>query len=92
MKLGYYEKLALNKFRYKKYERNGFLRYSYWGKRLKDMFGDKLTKYEIKKIFNNLLENKYFYKQKTYKSSYVYQFVSKEKPLMDESKFTVTFD
>ena len=92
MKLGYYEKLVVKKFRKKKYEKNGFLRYSYWSRRLKDMFGDKLTKYELRKIFNNLLENEYFFKQKIYKSSYVYQFVSKEKPIVDESKFIVTFD
>ena len=92
MKLGYYEKLALKKFKTKKYYKNGFLRYSYWSRRLKDMFGEKLTKYELKKIFNNLLHNKYFNKQKTDKSSYIYQFVSKEKPIVDESKFTVTFD
>ena len=92
MKLGYYEKLVLKKFKDKKYYRNGFLRYSYWGRRLKDMLGDKLNKYELKKIFNNLLLNNYFNKQKTDKSSYVYQFVSKEKPIIDESKFTVTFD
>lgn len=95
MKLGYYEKLVVKKFRKKKYEKNGFLRYSYWSRRLKDMFGDKLTKYQIKIIFNNLVENQYFFKQKLDKSAYTYQFINKEKKDskdVDESRFTIVFD
>jgi hypothetical protein len=95
MRLSYYEKLAVEKFRYKNYDKNGFLRYSYWSRRLRDMFGEKLTKYEIKKIFNSLLEHNYFFIRKIGKSSNTYQFINKEKlesKNVDKSKFTIIFD
>jgi hypothetical protein len=93
MKLNHYEKEIVKKFKHKNYQSNGFLRYSFWSKRIKDLYGEVLTKYERRKIFNNLLHCNYFFRQKTLKSSYLYQFTVKgDSQVRDESYFTISFD
>lgn len=72
------ERKVVKYFNEKKYYNGGFLRYSFWYNRIRYCLGDCYTKYEIRKIFVDLVEKKYFLSQKTKVRSYTYQFRNKK--------------
>ena len=87
------ETKVINYFNKKKYYNSGFLRSSYWNRRIKNLLLGDATNYERKKIFQNLLKYGFFYKQQTLQNSYIYQFVGKKKnKIISEREYTISFD
>ena len=86
------EKKVLDYFYLKCLYKNGFLKYSFYSKKIKYLIGDLLSVYERRKIFNNLVKLDYFIVQThPSKNKYLYQLRStiyrtKEEPV------TIVFD
>jgi len=91
MRLTYYEKKVVNLFKSCNYYSNGFLRFSFWKRRIKNLVGDKLTPYQIRKLFNNLVKNNYFIRQNLKKSSYIYQFKYQDKKFINETPLDIGY-
>lgn len=72
------ERKLVEYFNKKKYYDGGFLRYSFWYNRIKYFLGNSYTKYEVRKLFIDLLEKEYFISKKNKIRSYTYQFRNKK--------------
>tara|TARA_R110002012_G_scaffold41999_4_gene114588 strand:- start:173 stop:448 length:276 start_codon:yes stop_codon:yes gene_type:complete len=72
--LNHNEKKVLDYFHSKRLYKNGFLKYSFFSKKIKYLIGDELSVYERRKIFNNLVKLDYFITQThPSKNKYLYQ-------------------
>lgn len=94
MTLSNNDRKVIDHFIKKNYHKNGFLRSSFWNRRIKTLLFGYAGNYERRKIFQNLIKYKYFHKQKTTNNSYMYEFNKKYRTLenREEKLFTVTFD
>ena len=72
-----YQKKVINYFNKKKVYKLGFLKYSFFSRKINYIFKNELSNYEIRKIFNYLIENDYFHKIKNRKRSYLYEYKDK---------------
>ncbi len=90
------EKLLIDYFTFKNYHKQGFLKFGYWSRRIKNKLGTELNQYEIRKIFCLLVERKYFNIQKLEKKIYLYQFTDKKYKPQERLKLNnpiiITFD
>ena len=83
------ERILLNFFQSTNYS-NEYLKYGVWFKRIKFIVGTRITNYEIKKIFNVMVNKNLFNKKKNIKRSYLYQF--KKKGFIDKVYETISFE
>jgi hypothetical protein len=74
-----YQKKVINHFNKKKICKLGFLKYSFFSRKINYIYENQLSNYEIRKIFNSLVEDDYFYKLKNRKRSYLYEYKNKTK-------------
>ena len=58
--LTYKEKVVLDYFYEKNLWKQGFLRYSFFSKKIKFLLGGEVSTYERRKIFDNIVKNNYF--------------------------------
>jgi len=72
-----YEKKILNYFFKKKMFNLGFLKFGFFQRKIKYIYKYELSDYEVRKIFNYLVEKDYFNKIKNKKRSYLYEFKNK---------------
>ena len=87
---------VINYCKFKNVQSRGFLKYGYF-KRIIGYILDYHNDYFIRKIFLQLVEDKYFIKQKNLKQSYLYKFNAIPEPKLkktdfDPSRFIISFD
>ena len=85
---------VINYCKFKNVQTRGFLKYGYF-KRIIGYKLDYYNDYFIRKIFLQLVEEKYFIKKKNAKQSYLYQFNPTPKiPIIyhDPNRFIITWD
>ena len=58
--LTYKEKQVIDYFYQKNIWRQGFLKYAFFSRKIKFLFGNDMTVYERKKLFDNLIKKDYF--------------------------------
>ncbi len=90
-----YTKKVVNHFNKKKMHKLGFLKYSFFFRKINYIFKNELSNYEIRKIFNSLLEENHFHKIKNRKRSYLYEYKDKHETkdyYRSKDPITIIFD
>lgn len=90
------EKILIDYFTSKNYQKQGFLKFGYWSRRIKNLLGTELNQYQIRKVFCLLVDRKFFNIQKLEKKIYLYQFTDKKHKYIDNYKLdkpiVITFE
>jgi len=73
-----YEKKIINYFHKKKIFNLGFLKFGFFQRKIKYIYKYELSDYEVRKIFNYLVDEDHFNKIKNKKRSYLYEFKNKK--------------
>jgi hypothetical protein len=88
------ERKVVDYFNKTKVYNQSWLKYGVLAKKIKLAIDDN-SDYKVRKIFNSLLDKKYFNQKKNVKRSYLYQFVNKKLKTIEPEIFrgvTITFD